>query len=64
MNKQYLRPEVKRGTFLCISVQIGDFTIGKWAIKELNTYLKEYRLPLAVARPFDPYGTITKPYDR
>ena len=60
MNKQYLGIEVKRGAFLCRSVQIGDFTIGKWAIEELNSHLKEYRLPLAIASPFDPYGTIKK----
>ena len=60
MNKQYLGPKVKKGNFLCRSVKIGDFTIGKWAIKELNSHLKEYMLPLAIAKPFDPYGTITK----
>ena len=45
---------------MCRSVKIGDFTIGKWAIEELNSHLREYKLPLATARPFDPYGTITK----
>ena len=60
MNKQYLGPNVKKGTFLCRSTQIGDFTIGKWVVEELNTFLREYRLPMAVARPFGPFGTITK----
>ena len=60
MNKQYLGPKVKKGTFLCRSIQIGDFTIGKWAIELLNAFLREYRLPIATARPYDPFGTITK----
>ena len=60
MNKQYLGPDVKKGTFLCRSIQVGDFTIGKWAIEETNAFLREYRLPIAIARPFDPFGTITK----
>ena len=60
MNEKYLGPQVKKGTFLCRSIQIGDFTIGKWAIKELNAHFKEYGLPIAIARPFDPFGIITK----
>ena len=60
MNKQYMGPNVKKGTFLCRSIQIGDFTIGKWAIEDLNAFLREYRLPIAAARPYDPFGTITK----
>ena len=60
MNKQYLGNEVKNGTFLCRSIQIRDFTIGKWAVEELNAFLREYRLPIVVGRPYDPFGTITK----
>ena len=45
---------------MCRSTKIGDFTIGKWAIEELNTFLRGFRLPMVVARSFDPFGTITK----
>ena len=60
MNKQYLGLDVKKGTFLSRSIQVGDFTIGKWVVEESNAFLREYRLPIAIARPFDPYGTISK----
>ena len=45
---------------MCRSTKVGDFVIGKWTIEELDSHLKEFRLPLATARSFDPYGTISK----
>ena len=51
MNREYLGPKIKRGTFLYRSIQVGDFVIGKWASEELDSYLKELKLPMAVATP-------------
>ena len=45
---------------MCRSTKIGDFTIGKWVVEELNTFLRGFRLPMAMAKSFDPFGTITK----
>ena len=60
MNREYLGPIVRRGTFLCKSFKIGDFLIGKDAIEELDEYLREYKMPTALARVFDPSNTIRR----
>ena len=60
LNKQYLGLDVKKGTFVCKSTKIGNFTIGKWVVEELNTFLRGFRLPMVAARSFHPFGTITK----
>ena len=60
MNKKYLGLDIKKGTFVCRSTKIGDFTIGKWVVEELNMFLRGFRLPMAIARSFYPFGTITK----
>ena len=60
MNRVYLGPTIKRGTFMYRSTKVGDFVIGKDAIKELDAHLHEFRMPIAPTRAFDPHGTITR----
>ena len=44
---------------MCRTTKVGDFFIGKLAVKELDSHLKEFMLPLVPGRAFDPYATIT-----
>ena len=59
MNREYLGPIARRGTFLCRSIKVGDFVIGKDAIEELDAYIWESKMPTAPRRNFDPFGIVT-----
>lgn len=60
MNKEYLGPTIKKGTFVCRSTVVGDFVIGKNIIKQLDEILVEYKMPSAPARIYDPFNVIRR----
>lgn len=60
MNKEYLGPAIKKGTFVCRSTTEGDFVIGNNTIDQLDEILREYKIPTAPTRVFDLDDVIKK----
>lgn len=60
MNKEYLGPTIKKGTFVCRSTVVGDFLIGKNTIDQLDEILRESKMPTAPTRIFDLDDVIRK----
>ena len=54
MNKDYLGPTIKEGSFVARNTKVGDFLIGKDVIEEIDQCMGEFKLPLAPARTYDP----------
>ena len=59
MNKEYLGPFIKIGSFVARNIKVGDFLIGKDAIEEIDQCMGEFKLPLALARTYDPNDLVT-----
>lgn len=53
MNKEYLGPTIKRGSFVERNTKIGDFLIGKDVIEEIDECMGEFKLPLAPTITYD-----------
>ena len=58
MNREYLGPTVKKGSFLCRNFKVGDFEIGKEAIEEVDAFLRDLNFPTAPTRVYDPYNIV------
>lgn len=58
MNREYLGRTIKKGTFLCRCTKDGDFEIGKNAIEENNSFLRNYKLPISPTRTYDPCNVV------
>ena len=58
LNREYLGRGGKKGTFLCRCTKVGDFEFGKNAIEESNAFLKNYKLPIGLARTYDPFNVV------
>ena len=54
MNKEYLGPTVKKGSFVARNTKVHNFVIGKYAIEEIDQCMGEFKLPLAPTRTYDP----------
>lgn len=54
MNQEYLGPKIKKGSFVCKNVKVGDFFIGKDATEELDEFMREFLFPSAPTRTYDP----------
>ena len=54
MNKEYLGPTVKRGSFVARNTKVGDFMIGKDAIEEIDKCIAKFMLPTTLAKTYDP----------
>lgn len=58
MNRGYLGPTIRKGTFICRNFKVGDFNIGKDAIEELDAFMREFKFLVALARKYDPYDVV------
>ena len=50
MNKKYLGPVVRKGSFVARNTKIGDFVIKKDAIEEIDRCLDKFKIPSSLAR--------------
>lgn len=54
MNKEYLGPTIKKGSFVARNTKVGDFLIGKDVIEEIAQCMGELKLPSTPAGTYDP----------
>ena len=54
MNKEYLGPTIKKGSFVERNTKIGDFLTSKDVIEKIDHCMGEFKLPSASTRTSDP----------
>ena len=59
MNKETIPPSLDKPTFVCRTIKVEDFEIGKNAYEELSEYLGQYKFATGPYRMYDPENYIT-----
>ena len=54
MEREYLGPNLHKGTFVCRCFKISDFVIGEEAIDQIHEFLRHYNLSISPYRIYDP----------
>ena len=58
MNREYLGPTIKKGSFLCRNFKVGGFEIGKETIEEVDSFLRDLTFATIPTRVYDPYNIV------